>query len=172
MLGEPLPFDAFAIATENTESSQANHKGVKLMRVSVAAFVAAIATCVVAGSGFAHDSGSAHAEKTWCAGSQSWSSVRRHLGDPIRVKARVASVVYARESRGRPTFINLGRRYPSSKRVTLVIWGEDRINFPRAPERMFRRGMTVCAQGVVSSYRGVPQIEVGIWDPVERLLSF
>jgi DNA/RNA endonuclease YhcR with UshA esterase domain len=99
-------------------------------------------------------------------------SVRRDLGEPIRVKARIASVVYDRSSNGRPTFINLGRAYPSSKRVTVVIWGEDRPNFPRAPERMFRRGMTICVQGVATQYRGVPQIEVALWDPRDRLLSF
>jgi hypothetical protein len=141
------------------------------MRVVVAALVAAIALCVFVGSGVAHGANGLLA-RTWCGGSQSWWSVRAHLGEPVRVRARIASVVYARSSRGRPTFINLGRAYPSSKRVTLVIWGEDRSNFPRAPERMFRRGMAVCAQGVPSLYRGVPQIEVALWDPVERLLSF
>jgi hypothetical protein len=142
------------------------------MRVSVTALAAVIAVCVIAGPAFTQDSNAARESKTWCAGGQSWSSVGRHLGDPIRVKARVASVVYARRSSGRPTFINLGRRYPHPKRVTLVIWGEDRANFPRAPERMFRRGMIVCAQGIPSLFRGVPQIEIAVWDPQDRLLSF
>jgi len=88
------------------------------------------------------------------------------------VKARVTSTHYARSSRGRPTFIDLGRTYPDPRRVTIVIWGEDRTNFPQPPEQMFRRGRLICAQGAPSLYRGTVQIEVGVWDPESRLLSF
>ncbi|MGI8708456.1 MAG: hypothetical protein ACR2LG_09685 [Actinomycetota bacterium] len=108
----------------------------------------------------------------WCQGSQAWQSVRRHLGVPIRVNARVASVHYASSSNGRPTFINLGNRYPNANRVTVLIWGQNRRNFPRAPERMFRRGQTICVQGVAEMYRGSPEIEVSLWDPASHMLSF
>jgi hypothetical protein len=108
----------------------------------------------------------------WCRGSQTWQAVRASLGVPIRVKARIASVRYAATERGRPTFINLGNAYPNRRRVTLVIWGRDRVNFPRAPERMFRVGQVVCAQGVATLYAGAPQIEIGLWDAASRLLSF
>jgi DNA/RNA endonuclease YhcR with UshA esterase domain len=37
---------------------------------------------------------------------------------------------------------------------------------------MFRAGTLICVQGIVSTYRGVAQIEVGLWDPQDRLLSF
>jgi hypothetical protein len=37
---------------------------------------------------------------------------------------------------------------------------------------MFRAGRTICAQGVVSMYRGIAQIEVGVWDAQARMLSF
>jgi hypothetical protein len=111
------------------------------------------------------------AQQSWCAGSQNWQSVRGAIGIPIRVKARIAGVSFASSSSGRPTFIDLGTRYPSRRRVTIVIWGRDRANFPAAPERMFRRGQTVCVQGVASMYRGVPQISAGIWDSTGRLLS-
>lgn len=111
------------------------------------------------------------AQLGWCAGSQSWQSVRASVGIPIRVKARIARVTFASSSSGRPTFIDLGTAYPSRRRVTIVIWGRDRANFPAAPERMFRSGQTVCVQGVASMYRGVPQIAAGIWDSAGRLLS-
>ncbi len=69
----------------------------------------------------------------WCGGSESWLSARRDSGDyPLRVKARVARVTYASSSRGRPIFIDLGVAYPSPCRLTLVIWGKDRVNFPSA----------------------------------------
>jgi hypothetical protein len=91
---------------------------------------------------------------------------------PIRVKARIVAVVYARSSSGRPTFIDLGHAFPNRNRLTLVIWGEDRLNFPAPPERLFRLGQLICAQGFVTSYRGVPQLRVSLWDAQGRLLSF
>ncbi len=109
----------------------------------------------------------------WCQGSETWQSARRSDGRlPVRVKARIAGVSYSKSSTGRPTFIDLGHAFPKQARLTLVIWGRDRLNFPRAPERMFRRGQLVCAQGFVSWYRGVAQIEVALWDAEGRLLSF
>jgi hypothetical protein len=109
----------------------------------------------------------------WCEGSTTWKAARRaNPGLPIRVKARVVRVSFVRSSTGQPTFIDLGAAYPNSNRLTLVIWSRDRINFPRAPERMFRPGQMICAQGVVDGYRGVSQIEVSLWDSEGRLLSF
>ncbi len=113
------------------------------------------------------------ASMAWCGGSQTWQSVRSSLNRPaIRVKARVARVYYASNTRGRPTFIDLGNPYPSRNRVTVVIWGEDRVNFPYAPERMFKPGQVICAQGAASMYSGAPQIQVALWDGESRLLSF
>jgi len=108
----------------------------------------------------------------WCNGSQSWTSVHGSIGDLVRVKARVASAYFARSPRGQPTFLDLGRAYPNPSRIKIVIWGSDRVNFPRAPERMFRAGQLVCAQGVPSLYRGAVQIEIAVWDAESRLMSF
>jgi hypothetical protein len=91
---------------------------------------------------------------------------------PLRVKARIVKVTYAAESSGRPTFIDLGNPYPNRNRVTVLIWGEDRVNFPTRPERMFRPGQVICVQGVATMSLGRPQIEVGIWDAESRLVSF
>ena len=108
----------------------------------------------------------------WCPSATTWQVARTRVGDTVRLKARVASVYFARSARGRPTFIDLGFAYPNPRRLTLLIWGRDRSNFPTAPERMFRPGTLVCAQGVIASYRGVAQMEVGVWDARARLLSF
>jgi hypothetical protein len=37
---------------------------------------------------------------------------------------------------------------------------------------MFPRGTWICAQGVVTSYRGVAEIEVALWDARGRVLTF
>jgi len=91
---------------------------------------------------------------------------------PIRIRGRVIRTYYASSSRGRPTFIDLLHPYPDRRRVTLVIWGEDRVNFPTPPERMFKRGQLICAQGIPHRYAGAVNIEVGLWDAVSRLLTF
>ena len=108
----------------------------------------------------------------WCQGWESWRSARQSVGELVRVKARVARSYFASSSRGQPTFLDLGHAYPSPSRLTVVIWGRNRVNFPRPPERMFRRGTTICAQGFVRRYRGVAHIEVALWDAKGRLLSF
>jgi hypothetical protein len=108
----------------------------------------------------------------WCAGGETVAAARKDLGQPVRVKARVVRASWARSAKGRPTFLDLGYAYPSKRRLSVVIWGSDRANFPGAPERMFRAGTLVCVQGVVSSYRGAAQIRVSLWDAADRVLTF
>jgi DNA/RNA endonuclease YhcR with UshA esterase domain len=129
----------------------------------LAALVAAIGV-----SGGAASASSA----AWCKGGVSVQTARARVGKVVRVKARVAGTHFARSSSGSPTFIDLEFAYPDARRLTLVIWEEDRGSFPSAPERMFRRGSTVCAQGYVSRYRGAAEIEVSLWDAASRLLTF
>ena len=136
----------------------------KMRRIPAFVAVVALATTIVwGGSGLAAQASPARST-AWCPNAISWKSARQSVGKRVRVKARVAGALYARGSNGRPTFIDLGYDYPDSRRLTLLIWGENRVNFPRAPERMFRAGTMICAQGRVSTYRGLPQIEVARWD--------
>jgi hypothetical protein len=135
------------------------------------------ATVALIGVGSATPAGGSNtnasrATAAWCNGSQSWQSARRNLGEPVRVRARVVRSYYAASTSGRPTFLDLGRAYPSRGRLTVLIWGRNRTNFPQPPEQMFRRGTLICAQGVVTSYRGVAELEVALWDSRGRLLSF
>lgn len=141
------------------------------MRITAAAATAAVTLALalfVALSAAASETRAAG----WCQGSESVAQARRDLGVPVRVKARVVRAYWARTSGGRPTFLDLGFAYPHPRRLSLVIWGSDRVNFPRPPEKMFRRGTLICAQGIVSTYRGVTQMEVSLWDAQGRLLSF
>jgi hypothetical protein len=80
-----------------------------------------------------------------------------HLGQLATVCGDVASAHHASRSRGRPTFLNLGRPYPDHV-FTIVIWGEHRSKFGR-PERDLD-GVAVCVTGQVSAYRGRAQIVV------------
>jgi hypothetical protein len=145
-------------------------------RLLALAVVAAALGSAATGSAAQHAGSTATAAPStataWCAGAVGWKTARASVGDVVRVKARVVSTYYARSSRGRPTFIDLGAAYPNPRRLTILIWGRNRVNFPRPPERMFRGGQLVCAQGMVSTYRGVSQIEVALWDAAGRLMSF
>ncbi len=88
----------------------------------------------------------------WIGASEAASAV----GSRKTVCGSVESPTYASSSRGRPTFLNLDRPYPSQI-FTMVIWGENRSAFPEAPERLYR-GREICVTGLIETYQGLPQI--------------
>jgi hypothetical protein len=93
-----------------------------------------------------------------CAGSVPWNEASQHIGEDVTVQGPVASTNYAVASNGSPTFLNVGNAYPDPDRFVVVIWGEDRANFPVAPEAEYA-GKTICLTGTVSDYQAVPEIE-------------
>ena len=88
-----------------------------------------------------------------------WSEAERHVGETVTVEGPVISAVHAESSDGQPTFLNVGRDYPNPDRLAVVIWGDDRLAFPKTPENMYD-GKIIRVTGVVDLYEGVPQIEV------------
>jgi hypothetical protein len=66
---------------------------------------------------------------------------------------------YAKSSKGKPTFLNIGEDYPSPNRFTVLIWGEDRANFPSEPE-IFYAEKDICASGEIQEYQGTFEIVV------------
>lgn len=82
---------------------------------------------------------------------------RDHVGERATVCDRVASAHFASRSRGRPTFLNLGRPYPHAI-FTVVVWGRDRARFGQ-PEKQYR-DKHVCVTGFISVYRGQPDMTV------------
>lgn len=87
-------------------------------------------------------------------GAISTTKAKKSVGKVKTVCGQVASAVYAKTSRGSPTFLNLDR---SSKRFAIVIWKEYRSLFDKAPEKLFKDEW-VCIQGKITTFRGVPQI--------------
>lgn len=92
----------------------------------------------------------AHAQEGW----HSPHSARHLVGERATICGIVGSTRYARETRGTPTYINLGPAFPNHV-FTIVVWGEDRYKFPYAPETL--EG-AVCVRGTVGTYRNIPQI--------------
>lgn len=91
-------------------------------------------------------------------GAIDWNEAGQHVGEVVTVFGPVAGASYASESNGAPTFINMGAPYPDEGRVSIVIWGENRSNFPSPPETMYS-GKTICVTGEVYVYGNACNIE-------------
>ena len=94
---------------------------------------------------------------TSCQDAIAWDEAYQHVGDPGTVRGPVVDSRYASGSSGQPTFLNIGKPYPDPDRFTVVIWGDDRGNFPTPPEQAYD-GKTICVTGLIESYQGSPQI--------------
>jgi hypothetical protein len=91
-----------------------------------------------------------------CQRAVTWREAEDHIGQRRNVVGPVKSTFYARGSRGRPTFLNLGRAFPNPDRFTVVIWGRNRGRFPEPPEDLYR-GEYICVRGLIRLFEGVPQ---------------
>jgi DNA/RNA endonuclease YhcR with UshA esterase domain len=80
------------------------------------------------------------------------------IGQTKTVCGVIASTKYASYSKGQPTFINLDKPYPNQV-FTILIWGRDRAKFYNA-DRIFSVGKRICATGLISSYRGKPEMTI------------
>jgi len=67
--------------------------------------------------------------------------------------------MWASGSKGKPTFLNIGKPYPDPNRFTVVIWIQNRGKFPQPPDDYYL-GKTICVTGLIDEYKGIPQIEV------------
>jgi len=85
----------------------------------------------------------------------STSEAAKHVGENATVCGIAASVHTATSSKGSPTFVNLDKPYPNQV-FTILVWGSDRGKFSPAPATW--QGKNVCATGVITLYRGSPEI--------------
>lgn len=89
----------------------------------------------------------------------SWNDAKNFIGQTKTVCGNVVRTTFAESTKGQPTYLDVGRAYPDASRLSIVIWGNQRANFPTPPETLYR-GKTICVNGVIRTYQGVPQIEV------------
>ncbi len=85
------------------------------------------------------------------------AEAKDHVGEVATVCGKVASTRYAAATRGKPTFLNLDKPYPSQV-FTILIWGDSREKFG-APEEMYR-DRQICVTGKITEYRNAPEIVV------------
>ena len=83
------------------------------------------------------------------------ADAKDHIGEQATVCGKVASTRYAATTRGKPTFLNLDKPYPSQV-FTILIWGENKEKFG-TPEEKYR-DKQVCVTGKITEYRGAPEI--------------
>ena len=82
--------------------------------------------------------------------------VGRHIGDSVKVCAKIYGGIFLDRSKDTPTFLNVGGAYPNNT-LTLVIWADLRKEFEQKPEE-FYKDKTVCIFGKVTLFRDKPQI--------------
>jgi very-short-patch-repair endonuclease len=97
-----------------------------------------------------------------------WRLAKNHVNHLVAVNGIVEEYRYMQNGRGAPTWINLGGRYPATDRLTVVIWGDDRIKFGNALSEHLV-GRKICVIGVVKMRDGTPQITLN-W-PRELILQ-
>jgi hypothetical protein len=95
-----------------------------------------------------------------------WTDAGLYEGEERVVCGPVAGTHFAEDSRGQPTFLNVGEDYPSPERFVVLIWGDDRPNFASAPEDYYE-GETICARGEIQEYEGVFEIEIRSPEQIE-----
>jgi hypothetical protein len=84
---------------------------------------------------------------------------KNYIGERTTVYGTVVDTNYASGSSGKPTFLNMCYSYPNPNRFTVVIWGENRVEFSQPPEDYYD-GKTIYVSGLIVSCQGVPEIEV------------
>jgi len=95
----------------------------------------------------------------------SWDKAKDHIGDRTTVCGPVAGTKYGATSSGKPTWLNIGKDYPSSERFVVIIWGENRGNFPQAPE-VYYLGKTIYVSGLIREYpKGSGRAQIEVTDP-------
>ena len=82
--------------------------------------------------------------------------VRNHLGDSIKLMAKIYSGKYLESAKDTPTFLDVGGKYPNAK-LTLVILGDARKQFKNAPET-FYQGKEEWITGKIELFKNKPEM--------------
>ncbi|MCP9752901.1 hypothetical protein [Ferruginibacter sp. HRS2-29] len=85
-------------------------------------------------------------------------SIASYMGKKVTICSKVFGSKYFENSKRQPTFLNVGAAYPGNP-LTVVVFGEDRKNFPEAPEKMYHQ-KEICVTGELIEYKGKPEIIV------------
>lgn len=89
-------------------------------------------------------------------------------GQNLTIEGPVAEISILTNSNGSPSFIDIGEAYPSTYRISIVIWEEHYDDVVKALDTI-SIGDTVFVEGYMEMYNGIPQIEVTSAEQLEVL---
>jgi very-short-patch-repair endonuclease len=95
----------------------------------------------------------------FCEGAINWQEARGREGDVVRIRGPVVGARYLEAVNGSPTFLDIGRAFPSTNQVSVVIWGRNRARFEPPPEVWFL-GKEICLVGEVRITDRRPSMEL------------
>lgn len=85
------------------------------------------------------------------------SDIAKHVGDSVRLCAKVHNSRYFQSAINRPTILDVSDSYTNP--LNIIIWDHDRKNFANAPESLYNN-KEVCISGLVEVYNNIPQIVI------------
>ncbi len=94
-----------------------------------------------------------HAPDSFFNSAISWQDAYLYKGNTITIYGPVVDSHWAETSKGKPTFLNIGKPYPDSDRFTILIWINERNIFPAPPETYYL-GKTIYVTGIIEEYNG------------------
>lgn len=101
-----------------------------------------------------------------------WTEARNHIGETVSIYGEVKSTYFDWDDYERfitayqmgaatpkPTFIEVGEKYPSKKLVKIVIWGKDRESFEKAPDILYAN-QTIVFTGKPYIYNDIVTVQI------------
>lgn len=82
--------------------------------------------------------------------------ISKHIGDSVKICAKVYGVKYLENAKNSPTFVNVGGAFPNQL-FTIVIWNDVRKQFEKAPEELLNN-KEICVTGKVEMFKDRAQI--------------
>ncbi len=102
----------------------------------------------------------AHAQRVVPSDTISSHEAVLHVGEEVVVKGVIAQVVIpAKDTPGRPVFLNMGRPYPYQD-MTLVVWREQLPKSYKKYKWTALEGKEVCVTGKMRIYKNNPEIHI------------
>lgn len=106
-------------------------------------------------------------EEADCTKAIDWSQAKNYVGNKVQIKGPLLTLKQKPNINGKPIWLDVGEKFPNPERLQLVIWGENKGNFPFIEddtnwEHDLSNGPApdVCVLGKVTMYKGTPQIEI------------
>lgn len=98
----------------------------------------------------------------------SWQEASKYVGQVVTIYGQVVNVTIDTEDSKNPTYFDMGAAYPDTNRFTMIVYGEDKLEFPESPDTMYG-GKTIAVSGEVYEHDNVCYIKATSPSQVEVL---